>query len=76
MTLTSNIIVCQRCDYRAKTWTPPKLPCTVDGRDIIEHARQGDCFYDFFRTRALEAQLIEQGVPVQKPANEPGGCGC
>jgi hypothetical protein len=36
------IIICHACEFRQQQCAGP-CPCTVDGRDIIEHARAGDC---------------------------------
>lgn len=70
-----NIAVCMTCKYRQPVCAGPCV-CTVDGRDIGEHAREGNCYYDFFRTRAVESHLLRSGVPPQHPKHEPGGCGC
>lgn len=60
-----------KCDGRCICRGDPANPVPIE-----QHIAANKCPLDFFRTRALEQQLIEAGVPVRKPANEPGGCGC
>ena len=38
----SNVQICHRCPNRG-TLAGKVMPCTIDGRDIIGHARLGDC---------------------------------
>jgi len=41
-TYENNIPICLACEYRKQSCNGP-CPCTVDGRDIIDHAKSGDC---------------------------------
>lgn len=40
--MAQNIKTCHACEFRQKTCSG-KCPCTIDGRDIIDHARANDC---------------------------------
>lgn len=60
-----------RCNGSCDCFGDPANPTPIEVRIAAKH-----CPLDFFRTRALEQQLIEAGVPVRKPDHEPGGCGC
>lgn len=68
--------ICFSCKYATCNGTCTCLADPSKPVPIEQRTADNFCPLDFFRTRALEQQLIEAGVPVQKPANEPGGCGC
>ena len=51
-----NLATCHRCPNRGRPCVGPCL-CTISGRDIVEHAKAGDCPLDRFhapdRSRGL-----------------------
>jgi hypothetical protein len=42
-----NIHLCQGCPHRQQRCAGP-CPCTIDGRDILDHAAAGDCPKGYF----------------------------
>jgi hypothetical protein len=50
--------VCHLCKDRKKNCNGP-CACTVDGRDIIDHAKAGDCPKDYFRNAPKTADPRE-----------------
>jgi hypothetical protein len=71
--LSDNIHVCHRCPFRQEPCNG-SCACTVDGRDIIDHAERGDCPHERF-PQGYAQKPVEI---VQKAAEltEGNGCGC
>lgn len=42
MTFAERLRVCHKCEHRHRPCRGP-CPCLIDGKDIIEHARAGEC---------------------------------
>ena len=42
-----NVHLCMKCPHRQQVCGGP-CPCTVDGRDILDHAKSGDCPKGYF----------------------------
>ena len=68
-----------KCEFRQKECAG-KCPCTLDGRDIIEHAESGDCPKQKFPSRGIGDTVAKalQAVGVDRMVKAIAGkdCGC
>jgi hypothetical protein len=63
------IAICHRCPFSAKGCAGP-CPCTIDGRDIIDHANAGNCPEDFYN-HPPEIDIPDPPEPAPLPAPHP-----
>jgi hypothetical protein len=59
--------VCQKCDKRQRGCRGP-CKCTVSGKDVREHQREGYCPLGLYTKEAIESSKAHQ--PKPKPYNE------
>lgn len=52
------IAICHRCPHRQQTCAGA-CPCTIDGRDILDHATTGDCPKGYFENVAEMPPVLE-----------------
>lgn len=79
MSFDANIRACHACPLRQGTCAGP-CPCTVDGRDIIDHAKAHDCPRGNYAARGLgdvvARVLSVTGVAGVVKAVAGKDCGC
>lgn len=69
-----DIAACLGCPLRQAKCHGP-CPCAVDGRDIIDHAKAGDCPKSRYMAQPeAVAEIVE--VTATTPPVKVKGCGC
>lgn len=71
----SNLATCHRCPNRQPACAGP-CPCTLSGRDIIDHARRGDCPAGKFSTPDVVQVHLPDGLAWNQDQHGNDGCGC
>jgi hypothetical protein len=64
--------ICHKCSYRQPACAGP-CACTIDGRDIIDHARNGDCPKGYFDHPPQPQPLSDEAKLIQLIDAEPEG---